>query len=114
MHRRPTRDGRPLAQKWDEENCDPELLLRRIGKELRENNQNLSGASESVSFAAEKQSHRPFETACGLLQVLSPGGEKAPLVARPLSWGWGGVRKHLPIQFQSALLLLQSADKSID
>jgi hypothetical protein len=60
MHRRPTRDGRPLAQNWDEENCDPELLLRRIGKQLRENNRNLSGASESVSFAAERQSHRPI------------------------------------------------------
>jgi len=56
----------------------------------------------------------PFEMACGLLQVLSPGGEKAPLLARPLSWGWGDVPKHLPIQFQSALLPLQSADKSID
>ena len=112
MHRRPTRDGRPLAQKWDEENCEPELSLRRIGKELRENNRNLSGASESVSFAAESNPIAPFEMASGLLQVSSV--EKAPLVARPLSWGWGGVPQHLPIQFQSALLPLQSADKAID
>ena len=54
----------------------------------------------------------PFEMASGLLQVSSV--EKAPLVARPLSWGWGDVPKRLPIQFQSALLPLQSADKSID
>jgi hypothetical protein len=54
----------------------------------------------------------PFEMASGLLQVSSV--EKAPSVARPLSLGWGGVPQHLPIQFQSALLLLQSADKSID
>ena len=108
------RDGRPLAQKWDEETCEPQLLLHRLCKGLRGNDGNLSEESRNVSFPAEKQSHRPFEMACGLLQVLSPGGEKAPLVARPLSWGWGGVRKHLPIQFQSVLLLLQSADKSID
>ncbi len=56
----------------------------------------------------------PFEMASGLLQVSSPSVEKAPMVARPLSWGWDGVPRHLPIQFQSALLLLQSADKSID
>jgi len=77
MHRRPTRDGRSLAQKWDEENCDPELLLRRIGKQLRENNRNLSGASESVSFAAERQSHRPIRDGLRIASSFERG-ESSP------------------------------------
>src|SRR5260370_8717425 len=50
----------PTAQKWDEENCEPQLLLDRLGKVLPENDGNLSAVSGSISFAAEKQSHRPI------------------------------------------------------
>jgi hypothetical protein len=60
MRSRPTRDGRPLAQKWNEENCEPQLLLHKLGKVLRENDGNLSGLSGNVAFSAERQSHRPI------------------------------------------------------
>src|SRR5258708_38839195 len=50
----------PTAQKWDEENCEPQLLLDRLGKVLREKDGNLPAVSGSISFASEKQSHRPI------------------------------------------------------
>jgi hypothetical protein len=104
-----------LAQKWDEENCEPQLLLHRLGKVLRENDRNLSGVSRSVSLSAGKQSHSPIRDGLRIASSFeSERGEMPSLVARPLSLGWGGESKHLPMQFQSALLLLQSADKSID
>jgi hypothetical protein len=55
----------------------------------------------------------PFEMASGLLQfrVLA---WRASLGRGSAFIGMGQRAKHLPIQFQSALLLLQSADKSID
>src|SRR4029077_13805582 len=60
MHCRAMRDGRPLAQKWDEENCEPHLLLYRLCKALRGNDGIFSEESVNVSFLAEKQSHRPI------------------------------------------------------
>jgi hypothetical protein len=114
MHRRPTRDGRPLAQKWDEENCDPELLLRRIGKELRENNQNLSGASESVSFAAEKQSHRPIRDGLRIASGFESWRGESSLARTSALMGMGRRATAFTDSVPIALLLLQSADKSID
>jgi hypothetical protein len=76
MHCRPTRDGRPLAQKWDEENFEPQLLLHRLCKVLRENDDNLSELSRSVSFPAENNPIAKFEMASGLLKVSRPRVEK--------------------------------------
>jgi hypothetical protein len=70
---------------------------------------------EAFHFRRKSNPTTQFEMASGLLQVSSPSVEKClPWSHVRFHWGWGGVPKHLPIQFQSALLLLQSADKSID
>jgi hypothetical protein len=73
---------------------------------------NLSGASGSVSFVPEKQSHRPIRDGLRIASSFERGESSPGRTSSSL--GWGGVPQHLPIQFQSALLLLQSADKSID
>ena len=71
------RDGRPLAQKWDEENCEPQLLLHRLCKGLRENDGNLSQKHpEAFHFQRKSNPIAPFEMASGLLQVSSPCVEK--------------------------------------
>ena len=44
--------------KVDEENCEPQILLRRLCKGLRANNGNLPKTSRSGSFGAETQSPR--------------------------------------------------------
>jgi len=103
----------PTGTKWDEENCQPQLLLRRLCKGLRENDGNLSQKhTEAFHFQRKSNPIAPFEMASGLLQVSSPSVEKR------LPWSHAGFHgdgaARLPIQFQSALLLLQSVDKSID
>ena len=113
MHCRPTRDGCPLAQKWDEENCEPQVLLHRLGKGLRENDGNLSGVSPKRFIAAEKQSIAPFEMASGLLQVSSPW-RNASLGRTSAFVGMGRRAKAFTDSVPIALLLLQSADKAID
>ena len=116
MHCSPTRDGRPLAQKWDEENCEPQLLLHRLCKGLRENDGNLSQRHpEAFHFQRKSNPIVPFEMASGLLPVSSPSVEKRLPWSHVSHVGFhGDGAARLPIQFQSALLLLQSVDKSID
>jgi hypothetical protein len=71
---------------------------------------------EAFHFRRKSNPIAPLEMASGLLPVSSLSVEKClPWSHVRFHWGGAGsVPKHVPIQLQSALLLLQSADKSID
>src|SRR5260370_14900935 len=96
MHRRPTRDGRPLAQNWDEENCDLSCCRAGSAKSCVRTIEISQEHPEAFHLRRKSNPIAPFEMASGLLQVSSV--EKAPSGVR---FHWDGAACHSIYRFSS-------------